>query len=557
MNAQTSTRRPILFALLGILLFLILVALFWLFTVDDAYITFRYADNLARGLGAVYNVGERVEGYTSLSWMLLMAGVHRLGWDPALAAKLLGLVCSLLALVATYRLARYTSRHPRLVGGLATLGVASHAALALNTVVGLEMPLYTLLLVLAVLSYLGEEEGRGWWRSTLILALAALTRPEGLAVFGLTWLYQVVVARERWPRAIARLGLFAAIVGSHLLWRQAYYGDWLPATYYAKTGDLGPRLRAGVFYFVEFLIGPGMFLFAGYLVALRRRPRRLGYLLWLCGGYAAIIVWEGGDWMPGLRFWTPILPLLYLILAESLANGYDHLRSLVGTRAGRLASAGLGVLAGLYLLLAGGYVLATWFYADMRASGYREAHHLLATWLSDNTSPDGKVALMDIGIVGYYTRLPIIDLAGLTDTHIAHAPGGFQEKVYDPAYVLDQEPEYVILVSLDGDSVPDFFIDQRIYNSPLFHDHYEYAFKLTHMGNGQGAGYYLLVFRRKAATSSGTGMGAKAISQTWETNGHVCLSPRFGVIMGRIWTTTSGSYGRLQRSSPGILIAGR
>src|SRR5439155_3954388 len=35
------------------------------FVCDDAYITFRYASNLAHGLGPVWNAGERVEGYTN------------------------------------------------------------------------------------------------------------------------------------------------------------------------------------------------------------------------------------------------------------------------------------------------------------------------------------------------------------------------------------------------------------------------------------------------------------------------------------------------------------
>jgi hypothetical protein len=106
---------------------------------------------------------------------------------------------------------------------------------------------------------------------------------------------------------------------------------------------------------------------------------------------------------------------------------------------------------------------------------------------------------MDIGIVGYYTQLRIIDLTGLVEKQIAHAPGAFQEKVYDPAYVLDQEPASVILVDTDGDRVPDFPTDLRIYESPDFQTHYEFAFQLAHMGDGEGPGYYLLVFTRQDA----------------------------------------------------------
>lgn len=43
----------------------------WFFTIDDAYLTFRYTANLAAGHGPVWNVGEDpVEGFTNFLWMV-------------------------------------------------------------------------------------------------------------------------------------------------------------------------------------------------------------------------------------------------------------------------------------------------------------------------------------------------------------------------------------------------------------------------------------------------------------------------------------------------------
>ena len=55
-----------------------IAALTWLawlnrFIQDDAFISFRYSHNLVRGLGLVWNPGDRVEGYTSFLWTLIMA----------------------------------------------------------------------------------------------------------------------------------------------------------------------------------------------------------------------------------------------------------------------------------------------------------------------------------------------------------------------------------------------------------------------------------------------------------------------------------------------------
>ena len=64
----------------------------WTYTVDDSFITFRYAENLVRGWGLTFNhAPPRAEGYTSILWTLLMAVPHVLGLDAERFSKLLGL----------------------------------------------------------------------------------------------------------------------------------------------------------------------------------------------------------------------------------------------------------------------------------------------------------------------------------------------------------------------------------------------------------------------------------------------------------------------------------
>ena len=47
------------------------------FVTDDAYISFRYARNLALHGQLVFNLGEQVEGYTNFLWTVLLALRHR------------------------------------------------------------------------------------------------------------------------------------------------------------------------------------------------------------------------------------------------------------------------------------------------------------------------------------------------------------------------------------------------------------------------------------------------------------------------------------------------
>ncbi|MGB5138377.1 MAG: hypothetical protein WBP29_07570, partial [Candidatus Zixiibacteriota bacterium] len=60
-------------------------------TQDDAYISFRYAENLINGDGLVFNIGERVEGYTNFLWVILLAlAKGLLGVDYLATSRVLG-----------------------------------------------------------------------------------------------------------------------------------------------------------------------------------------------------------------------------------------------------------------------------------------------------------------------------------------------------------------------------------------------------------------------------------------------------------------------------------
>src|SRR5262245_16879680 len=75
------------------------------FVTDDAYITFVYSRNLARHGQLVFNLGERVEGYTNFLWAVLLAGALKLGLGPELASRLFGAFFALATLAVVVRIA--------------------------------------------------------------------------------------------------------------------------------------------------------------------------------------------------------------------------------------------------------------------------------------------------------------------------------------------------------------------------------------------------------------------------------------------------------------------
>jgi len=84
----------------------------------------------------------------------------------------------------------------------------------------------------------------------------------------------------------------------------------------------------------------------------------------------------------------------------------------------------------------------------LRARGYETGHIVLARSLCEGKAEEGNtIALMDIGIIGFRCfDQNILDITGLTDRFIAKSKGEFLKKRYPPEYVLDQNPEYIVLV---------------------------------------------------------------------------------------------------------------
>lgn len=419
------------------------VAVGWSFgacTQDDAFISFRYAQHLIEGHGLVYNVGERVEGFTNPLWTLLLAGVMGLGFDPVPASAVMGAACMAALTFTAATLAWRLGGPWAAVAAAAMIGVDPQAGL--ESVEGLETALYALLVTVAV-GQLGRAAPGGHGASTVAFALAALTRPEApmlaaLAHFGLL----VGDPEHRGARlrgalqAGALLGLQQAALVSARLW---YYGEPLPNTFYAKVG--GAAWARGLRYLGEHLqTHPGLWALAaiGLVIGLRAggslrlRAALLGAPLL---GQLLYVAQVGGDFKPTGRFVMPVLGLM---------------AGLAGLAVGRLGVRRSGmVLAGLLTALSVAAALrdrprvATW--AEERHANV-EARRVVGRFLKANFPPDTLIAIHSAGAIPFYAALPTIDMWGLTDHHIARAPiptmgeGLAGHEKGDPAYVFAREP---------------------------------------------------------------------------------------------------------------------
>jgi arabinofuranosyltransferase len=301
---------------------------FWV--CDDAFISFRYAEQLLAGHGLVFNVGERVEGYTNLLWVLEMALLGAVGIPMPLASVCLSVLATagtLLLVTALLRSTPFPSmRGLAVIGALLLLAVNRNVAVW--TTSGLETRQFTFLVLLSVWLVRRALAQRGSWLSvSLALAATELTRPEGalLAASIMAWVsWRLLLERRASMRALLELaGPCVTIVAAHYLWRYAYYGDWLPNTAYAKV--VRPWPDAGVLYFGAALIQSASYLSlplaltGGYLRWLRKRDPLLSLAVFVIVPHALYILIIGGDhfeFRPLDFYW----PLLAVGAADALAG---------------------------------------------------------------------------------------------------------------------------------------------------------------------------------------------------------------------------------------------
>lgn len=241
---------------------------------DDAFISFRYSQMFAEGEGLVFNTGEWVEGYTNFLWTWMLGVASMLG-APIPQTALIG---DLVSFVGSVVMTAAICKHAQL-RLLPAIVMASAYPCVVFATSGLEtMP--AVFFVLWGVHALCRER---LTLSGLAFTLGALMRPDHLLFWGcggLSLLWCDLAYRDgtlwrrlRWIRYLRYSLPLLMLYGGYMVWRVQAYGDWVPNTYYAKSGGLSYWTQGGV-YLASFLLGAGV-----WWLLLSSLTRGIGHLI--------------------------------------------------------------------------------------------------------------------------------------------------------------------------------------------------------------------------------------------------------------------------------------
>ena len=305
--------------------------------VDDAGVSFAYSRNLALGEGLVAQPGvEPVEGYSNPLWVLALSPLIGFGlfhhvWTPKLLSALMALAALLVLQIGIRRRTPFVAFVPVVAASL----IAAETGIVGWLMSGLENGLYLLLLTLLLVLCLSADKNttRVVVGAGLVAAAVSLARPEGL-LFLLGYPISVLIQRDAPSARSFRLYSLAAggPLLAYLAFRVAYFGEWLPNTYFAKGGPqthwvfdlllLQPWMLDRLSGVTESIVGWPLVLWAPLLIvfglvsepdSIYRRPMRVVAVLLLLA--VASFVLLPPDWMPAFRFGTPFYLFFIVLLA--------------------------------------------------------------------------------------------------------------------------------------------------------------------------------------------------------------------------------------------------
>lgn len=436
---------------------------------DDNWIHLVYARSLAERGWFFYNPGVPEAGMSSPLWVVILAFVYKvfvpLGVSPQWCAKGLALLFAIGVPIVTYHLVRELKLE-RKWAWVAGLLVVLEPNLAYGNVAGMELPLFTLLTLLAI--WLSWKQR--YLLTGIILGLTVITRGEGALSAILIGAVPLVTSYAR-RREIVFLTEEELLLGFKLflpplilggVWALFNYsvgGHFLPNTYYVKHNfalgyfDLenlknvlmGYIAHLAFFKGLAFPVIVGLFLAAGRAFYYRKQitfslPLVFIPLVQLYAFSVNIkVVSLDIPWTYFTRrymdflipFWAILLVIGIASLWELASQWQRHTMAV----AVPLASLGMLLLLGVNLAKLNHYFIEEY---SWNTANIERVEVAMGQWVAENLPPDITIGATDAGTIRFWSRpdQKVIDFLGLNCHSCIGRPAEDLMNEFEPDYLV-------------------------------------------------------------------------------------------------------------------------
>lgn len=405
------------------------------FRVDDALIYYRYIENFINGDGLVYNVGERFNALTSPLYIYISIGLSSITRE--VVSTQIAFNGALLAASSITAVFIFKRLQMEAVGFIFSMFLITSKYFYF--VFGMETNMFVFFAMLSILFYVKKS----WFALSVSGTLLLMTRGEG--IFLLVVLLYFIFKEERKQLKFYYiipfiLGFIALISVNYL-----YYNQLMPHTLTAKIAQgksglwgsnsflLGAEYLKIMFnnqpFYIIFLV---VSLMIGISVSYKKRIVMIftAYALLITTFYTALNI-PNYHW-----YYSPIFMAFYLVISFGIVK----LASVVNFKSNKVRSA-------LIVLL---FAYAGITHLEIaRLLGNEKPHvnyTFIGEWFRNNTPPQTKLAMVEIGHVGWYSKRYIIDILGLTNPFNADFVGKRQFdkwfEYYKPDYIIIHEPTW-------------------------------------------------------------------------------------------------------------------
>lgn len=405
---------------------------------DDAYITYRYADNLAQGNGFVYNLNERVLGTTTPLFTVILAGLDYVNIDPVSSSRLLSVLFELLLIFALFK---YERKNGRYIWLFAALIMLIDPYISRIFVGGMESGVFTALTVISILLFKENRLPEAY----LLAGLSYWIRPEGIV----TAVLLLVITFFRLRKIHLRpLIILAAVFIVPALMLYIYFGSFIPNSVLVKDSKSGTGFLEVINFFLGLNKDPLQVMLTistiVFLPLILRKSAFLRYFsLWTLIYLLSYIIARPQIWT-----WYGLPVFIY----KAICTGYGF--QWLWDKISDKTAIKKAVLPAIVVLPVLFWTGIAWSQREAPVKKYVISP--LAEFCENNIDSASFVYAHDIGFIGYFSGSYIYDYYGLVWTDFSNF-NSWQD-------VLKKlRPEWAMIIT--GSQYKDFLIDPELSDS--------------------------------------------------------------------------------------------